>query len=140
MQFFQKCPSLVDYFMEELNNYIKVKSMYPPLYPIALLLSRLTPFDNVESAVRDTHEKNSKLLRREQLNKFIPLLVEAGNTPNYMGRVIIGKALLPFLQRNNIIEFCTQLLKDTTVKGGMNKLHNELLIVYHLLSSLHELE
>lgn len=103
MQFFQKCPSLVDYFMEELNNYIKVKSMYPPLYPIALLLSRLTPFDNVESAVRDTHEKNSKLLRREQLNKFIPLLVEAGNTPNYMGRVIIGKALLPFLQRNNII-------------------------------------
>ena len=114
--------------------------MYPPLYPIALILSRLSPFDHINNKARDTHEQNSKLLRREDLNKFIPLLIEAGNTPNYMGRVIIGKALLPFLQRTNIIEFCTEVLRNTKIAGGMNRLHNELLIVYHLLSSLHELE
>jgi hypothetical protein len=123
MQFFQKCPSLIDYFLEELISYIRVKSMYPPLYPIALLLSRLVPFEQVALTVQDTHEKNSKLLRREELNKFIPLLIEAGNTPNYMGRVIIGKALLPFLQLNQILDFCTPVITNIKL-GNSNKLHS----------------
>jgi hypothetical protein len=78
-------------------------------------------------------------LRKEELQKFIPLLVEAGNTPNYMGRVIIGKALLPFLQLNQIIPFCADLLKKLQ-PGNSNKVHNELLIVYHLIKSLHKFQ
>lgn len=87
--------------------------MYPPLYPIALLLSKLQPGDIGVTTV----------IKKEDLEKFVPLLVEAGNTPNYMGRVIIGKALLPFLKVGEILGFCVGLVRGLEA-GKSNKVHN----------------
>ena len=44
LEFFHRCPYLLEFFSEQLHN-LRLNTMYPPLYPIVLLLSRLLPFD-----------------------------------------------------------------------------------------------
>lgn len=50
LEFFLKCPSLLEFIQNELNNFsdASFNTMYPPLYPIVLLFSRLLPFDMKE--------------------------------------------------------------------------------------------
>lgn len=58
LEFFKRCPSLIEFFESELKSYILNKVMYPPIYPIALLLSRMVPFDKAKSPPNvDSHEE-----------------------------------------------------------------------------------
>lgn len=72
--------------------------MYPPLYPIVLLLSRLLPFDvKDKSRITIKGENSSKQVRKEELLKLLPLIRSAGDNHNFMGRVMTAKAILPFM-------------------------------------------
>jgi hypothetical protein len=62
LEFFHKCPDFLEFVTHELEQK-KALTMYPPLYPIVLLLSRLLPFDLKEKArlsVRGTTNKQLK--------------------------------------------------------------------------------
>lgn len=46
IEFFARMPSLLPFFIQEIKSFIHKESvMFPSLYPIALLFSRLRPFD-----------------------------------------------------------------------------------------------
>lgn len=97
--------------------------MYPPLYPIVLLLSRLLPFDLKEKARMTIKGSTIKQVRKEELLALKPLLQEAGDNHNYMGRVMTAKAILPFMELNNIIPHCLNLLEEyqnNLEKGMLN--------------------
>lgn len=88
--------------------------MYPPIYPIALTFSRLLPYDfknnysttaPAESPENDTlpdpPEEQEFGERRyfdvKDIDRFLPLLIKCGNNKNYMGRVMISRAIQPFI-------------------------------------------
>lgn len=97
--------------------------MYPPLYPIVLLLSRLLPFDLKERA-RMSVKGTNKQVRKEELLSLLPLLREAGDNHNYMGRVMTAKAILPFMHLTAIVPHCMELLKVYLSKVGTSKFSN----------------
>lgn len=116
--------------------------MYPPIYPIALLLSRMIPFDQVKSPpIIDSQEEQPKQLHQRDFNKFIPLLEQAGNTPNCMGRIIIAKALFPFMEMKDILPFCLETLSKLsveTIRKNHNQAHSRLMNVCQLLNSYYD--
>jgi len=64
LEFFHKCPDLLPFFTEQLEN-TKLDTMYPPLYPIVLLLSRLLPFDLKDKPILSNKgELNLKQIRK----------------------------------------------------------------------------
>jgi hypothetical protein len=71
--------------------------MYPPLYPIVLLFSRLLPFDLKEKS-KIIPQNSMKHIRKEELLSLLPILDKAGLNHNYMGRVMTAKAILPFME------------------------------------------
>ena len=113
--------------------------MYPPLYPIVLLLSRLLPFDLKEKPkINNKGELNLKQIRKDKLLEMLPLIEKAGRNNNFMGRVMTAKAILPFMEINGIIPYCLDLLKDAQSISN-NEAHYKLATVYHLLTSLIEI-
>lgn len=87
--------------------------MYPPLYPIVLLLSRLLPFDLSERVkLPNKGELNLKQIRKDRLLYLLPLIEKAGLNSNHMGRVMAAKAILPFMDIEGIIPYCLDKLKD----------------------------
>ena len=69
-----------------------------------------------------------------------PLLRAAGDNHNYMGRVMTAKAILPFMELNNIIPHCLTLMSEYTSnlqrkKVKNNEEHYRLTECYQLLHS-----
>lgn len=93
---------------------LKTITMYPPLYPIVLLLSRLLPFDIKDKARMTIKSDNntSKQVRKDELLKLLPLIQSAGDNHNFMGRVMTAKAILPFMELTAIVPHCLQLLQN----------------------------
>lgn len=86
---------------------MELNTMYPPLYPIVLLLSRLLPFDAKDKPrMSNKSELNLKQIRKDKLLEMLPLIERAGKNNNYMGRVMTAKAILPFMEINGIIPYC----------------------------------
>ena len=95
--------------------------MYPPLYPIVLLLSRLLPFDLKEMPkMSNKSELNLKQIRKDKLLEMLPLIESAGRNSNYMGRVMTAKAILPFMEINGIIPYCLSLMQDVATLTANN--------------------
>jgi hypothetical protein len=119
---------------------MELNTMYPPLYPIVLLLSRLLPFDLKEKPkMNNKSELNLKQIRKDKLLEMLPLIERAGRNNNFMGRVMTAKAILPFMEINGIIPYCLRILKDIDTVLINNEVHYRLATVYHLLTSLIEL-
>ena len=64
LEFFHKCPELYEFIAQELSKKQSI-TMYPPLYPIVLLLSRLLPFDLKEKARMTVKGSTHKQVRKE---------------------------------------------------------------------------
>lgn len=59
-----------------------------------------------------------------------------------MGRIIIAKALFPFMEMRDILPFCLATLNKITIKSiksNHNKAHSQLMNVYQLLNSYYDL-
>lgn len=136
LEFFHRCPELLAFFTDQLSH-LQLDTMYPPLYPIVLLLSRLLPFDLKEMPkMGNKGELNLKQVRKDRLLELLPLIEAAGRNSNYMGRVMTAKAILPFMEINGIIPYCLAQLQDIASLTANNEIHYKLAAVYHLLSSL----
>ena len=68
--------------------------MFPPIYPIALLLSKLVPYDF-------SHDQALKV-QSEKINLFYEKLLNLTKIKNYHGRVMISKAITPFKPLSSI--------------------------------------
>ncbi len=79
-----KFPELVDFFLKEI---VLQESQYPPLYPIVLLLSRMVPTDKFD---------DQKVLAR--VMPMLDKLTDCLNNKNYLGRLMVSKAIFTFLQ------------------------------------------
>ena len=87
--------------------------MFPTLYPIALVLSRISPYsdkvsfnnNNVLQKLELIESKEEQETLTQAIDKFkfseikrlLPLLIESANHKNYLGRLMLSKALLPFV-------------------------------------------
>lgn len=119
---------------------MKLNTMYPPLYPIVLLLSRLLPFDLKEKPkINNKSELNLKQIRKDKLLEMLPLIEAAGRNNNFMGRVMTAKAILPFMEINGIIPYCLNILKEIPSVNSNNEVHYRLATVFYLLTSLLEI-
>lgn len=123
LQFFHKCPDLLAFISKSLSQK-KAPTMYPPLYPIVLLLSRLLPFDLRERARLSVKGGTNKQMRKQQLLNLQPLVRQAGNNHNYMGRVMTAKAILPFMHLSSIIPHCLSLLQSYITNLHNNTITN----------------
>ena len=73
-----------------------------------------------------------------------PLVRAAGDNLNYMGRVMTAKAILPFMEVNNIIPHCLNLLQEfqSNISCGNimnNAEHYRLTECFHLIVSYHSI-
>ena len=120
---------------------MQLHTMYPPLYPIVLLLSRLLPFDlNEKRKVANLGERNLKQIRKDNLLLMLPLIEKAGLNSNHMGRVMAAKAVLPFMDIDGIIPYVLGLLSDIESIKENNIAHYKLVTSYNLLLSLQDLK
>ena len=120
---------------------MQLHTMYPPLYPIVLLLSRLLPFDlNEKRKVANLGERNLKQIRKDKLLLMLPLIEKAGLNSNHMGRVMAAKAVLPFMDIDGIIPYVLNLLKNIKQIKENNIVHYKLVTCYNLLLSLQDLK
>ena len=161
IEFFTRAPELLDFFLQEVEQYIKEnqgnlqKSLYPSLYPIALIMARLLPYDSTsyelqKSAVtaqdeaqdedRIFHQEEQKLIIAK-IERFLPLFVSAAHNKNYMGRLMCAKAVLPLVPQQEISQQIIKLLgmkvlTDTNIlKSDYNYAHGLLLQIYYLIKS-----
>ena len=116
---------------------MQLNTMYPPLYPIVLLLSRLLPFDVKEKArIPNMGELNLKQIRKDKLLEILPLIEKAGLNSNHMGRVMAAKAILPFMEVDGIIPYVLNLLHKISEIKDNNIVHYRLVTCFNLLLSL----
>jgi len=120
---------------------MQLHTMYPPLYPIVLLLSRLLPFDlNEKRKVANLGERNLKQIRKDKLLLMLPLIEKAGLNSNHMGRVMAAKAVLPFMDIDGIVPYVLGILSNVKQVKDNNIAHYKLITCYNLLLSLHDLK
>ncbi len=138
LEFFLKCPSLLEFIQNELNNFDEssFNTMYPPLYPIVLLFSRLLPFDMKERS-KIIPKDSMKHIRKEELLSLLPIMDRAGINTNYMGRVMTAKAILPFMEIDDIQTYCVEGIEKLPQYFNVNNnmLHYQLTKYFHLLTS-----
>lgn len=89
VQFFLRAPNLINYFFEEINSYLnseeKQQNMYPTLYPICLILSKLLPYDmkddlnlidkqaETEREEVEVQFKESRVITTQEIRQFYTL-------------------------------------------------------------------
>jgi hypothetical protein len=78
-----------------------------------------------------------KHIRKEELLSLLPILDRAGINTNYMGRVMTAKAILPFMEIDDIQTHCVEGVEKLPqyFNTDNNMLHYQLTKYYHLLAS-----
>ncbi|EGR31610.1 thyroid adenoma associated, putative [Ichthyophthirius multifiliis] len=157
VEFFARVPCLLDFFQKELQKFVfsnfYENSQYPPIYPIGLLLSRLLPYD-LKNQIQKKNNNNNDFLQQQQedieniqvfisvdkVKVMLPLIILCAKNKNYMGRVMLAKAVLPFLNFENIHLEAVKLLREniqniTGVKKDHNFTHGVLLMVFFIIQN-----
>ena len=106
------------------------------MYPIALIMSRLLPYDlknnylrkaieadeqqqqegqegvvaEAENAAEEVKE-HRKFVTMEELRKFLPQFTRAAHNKNYMGRLMCARAVLPFIPYETIVDQVIEILE-----------------------------
>jgi len=113
------------------------ESLYPSLYPIALIMSRLLPYDLKNNYLRkaieadeqtqnqnqqegqegvvaeagEDQKEHRKFVTMEELRKFLPQFIRAAHNKNYMGRLMCARAVLPFIPYETIVDQVIEILE-----------------------------
>lgn len=167
IQFFaMRAPSLLKFFFEEILQYSKKSTehnMYPTLYPISLILSKLLPFD-VKTADKDPEgaqdeglvegatkeeptegmclddiddEAKNRYITPSEISQFRSLLLACANGRNFLGRVLVARAIVPFVSVGDMHGFLDSILPKTLkeVKRDHNNTHGRLLIAKFVIAN-----
>ena len=158
IQFFVlRAPSLLKFFFEEILEFSKKTgehNMYPSIYPISLILSKLLPYDmksddkeegvegedgeqKIEKEIEpdykiDDIDQGSKkrFVTSTEINQFRGLLLACSGCKNFLGRVLVARAIVPFISFNEGASFLDSILPKTLadIKKDHNSAHGRLLI------------
>lgn len=164
IQFFVlRAPSLLKFFFDEILEFSTRTSelnMYPTLYPISLILSKLLPYDmnssqdtteGAEDGTPDKTEETSpdykvddigdgskkRFVTATEINQFRGLLLSCARTNNFLGRVLVARAIVPFVAFNDIATYLDSIIPKTfaEVKKDHNSAHGRLLIAKFVISN-----
>lgn len=139
------------------------RSLYPSLYPIALIMSRLLPYDLKNNYLKraiqaeeqelqanqdesDEAREHKKYVTMDELRKFLPLFIKAAHNKNYMGRLMCARAVLPFVPYETIIDHVIGLLEMnnlreiSVLKSDHNFAHGLLLQIYYTIKNHFKLQ
>lgn len=160
IQFFVlRCPSLLKFFFDEILEFSKrtgEHNMYPTIYPISLILSKLLPYDmknddNEEEGEKleaeskepeykmddiDSGEKN-RFVTAAEINQFRGLLLACAGCKNFLGRVLVARAIVPFISFNEAASFLDHILPKSLaeIKKDHNSAHGRLLIAKFVINN-----
>ncbi|KAM3144290.1 hypothetical protein pb186bvf_003454 [Paramecium bursaria] len=136
IEFFAKSPELLDFFNKIIQDF-KDDQLYPSLYPVALILSRLAPINASFYRKVDYDEQKEKKIKVQQIVEMFSNLQLCLNNKNYLGRQILSKSLLPFLEVDKIPKFIIEQLESLQdldqIKKNHNKTHGIILASNQLL-------
>jgi hypothetical protein len=170
IQFFVlRAPSLLKFFFDEILDFSKRSgdhNMYPTIYPISLLLSKLLPYDmnaNEEEKEQKEPEQNAneeeikvvpsvkqdyklndiddgnktRFVTANEINQFRGLLLSCAGNKNFLGRVLVARALVPFVAFNDVSSFLDSILPKTyaDIKKDHNTAHGRLLIAKFVVNN-----
>lgn len=146
IQFFLRAPNLIKFFIEEIEKFSKSNefNQYPSLYPICLIFSKLLPYDMKDDSladnkdikkVSDVHISQSRVILPSEIKTFKNLLLSCTGHKNYLGRVLVARALVPFIPINKLDEVFQKLipLKAKEIKKNHNKTQGMLLVCKYTL-------
>eukprot|EP01083_Nonionella_stella_P199337 731033_1 len=128
--FFNQFPSLHSFLIGELHAALEFKdgAMHPSLYPVLLLLSRLTP--TLSDDANATHS----------LSAFVPLIVKCASHRHYMGRFMASRALVPLIPSRSLVDFTRNVIESLPVADSQsiqhNFIHGTLLQIDHLVQRI----
>lgn len=161
IQFFVlRAPSLLKFFFDEILEFSKKTgehNMYPTIYPISLILSKLLPYDmKSDEATEDGEEKTEegqtepdykiddidsgvkkRFVTASEINQFRGLLLACAGCKNFLGRVLVARAIVPFISFNEAAHFLDNILPKTLadIKKDHNSAHGRLLIAKFVVSN-----
>ena len=159
IQFFvYRAPSLLKFFFDEILDFSKranEHNMYPTLYPISLILSKLLPYDmkttQIENKDSEDNEKTDDKLEMDdisdgdkkrfvtsnEINQFRGLLISCAGCKNFLGRVLVARAIVPFITFNDVPAYLQSILPRSLreVKKDHNTTHGRLLISKFVISN-----
>lgn len=131
-EFFSRYPKLRDYLLQQLQEgtdeqHQRRYRLHVGLYPILLLLSRLSPSFKQESS-------DSISVR-----PFIELVQKCASLKHYGARSIAARALVPLVPSSSAVEFSSNLLKDLSgrMRSGIissDAVHGTLLQVFQFFA------
>lgn len=146
IQFFLRAPNLIKFFIEEIDKFSKSNELnqYPSLYPICLIFSKLLPYDMKDDSINenkeikkvsDVHISQSRVILPSEIKTFKNLLLNCTGHKNYLGRVLVARALVPFIPINKLDEVFDSLIPSTEaeVKKDHNKTQGLLLVCRYTL-------
>jgi len=134
IQFFLRTPNLISFFTSEIRKFAVSTefNQYPSLYPICLIFSKLLPYDMKDDSVSEnTNIKNvedvsvtqSRVVLPSEIKLFKDLLLECAGHSNYLGRVLVARAIVPFIPVSNISRRIDQLI--SAERSEIIKDHNK---------------
>lgn len=160
IQFFVfRAPSLLKFFFDEIVDFSKranEHNMYPTIYPISLILSKLLPYDMKTSEAEEEEGSEKKeesesgyqmndiaegdkkrFVTANEINQFRGLLLSCAGSKNFLGRVLVARAIVPFVTFNDVASFLDTCLPKTLkeIKADHNQAHGRLLIAKFVISN-----
>ena len=141
IQFFLRAPNLIKFFIEEIQKFSDSKefNQYPSLYPICLIFSKLLPYDMKDDSLNenktvnkldDVHKSQSRVILPSEIKKFKNLLLSCTGHQNYLGRVLVARAIVPFIPINDLGKVIdSMIIKDASkIKKDHNSAQGALLV------------
>jgi hypothetical protein len=141
IQFFLRAPNLITFFTQEIEKFSNSTefNQYPSLYPICLIFSKLLPYDMKDDSLSDNSKmemvddvklNQSRVILPSEIKKFKNLLLSCTGHANYLGRVLVARAIVPFIPINNLSQVLGDLIisKKKLIKKNHNKAQGILLV------------
>lgn len=124
--FFDRYPILLEFMLNELDNFVKLNDriIKPSIQAILLILSRLYLSINT-----DMQEDNDKI------DQFIKLVSSCAKSRVYKTRELAARALVPFLNVNTVELFLLKLFKnisDEKKRLNLNLMHGYILQILEI--------
>jgi hypothetical protein len=87
-----------------------------------------------------------KYINYREIELFLPLLVKCADNKNYMGRLMVAKAMKPFFGMENFYSQVMDILGNDALSSRANAARNHncthgvLLQIYHVLFNYYEIK
>lgn len=121
-EFFSRNPQLRKYLLEMIEVATKDDiELHPKLYPVLLLLSKLTP-----SIYDDVNEPHSVAL-------FIPFVIKSTSHKHYMIRSIATRALVSLVSITKSLGFVEKYIEELPNLKKNNEIHGILLLILRFI-------